>query len=149
MPDLTIVESLSAAAADVLETMFFSPVMGESTTEAPASAPWLAAQRRFSGARAGALTVRVSEGAAQVIAANFLAEETNEPSTEQVREVICELANMICGSVLSHLDRGAHFDLGPPTLVDPWEPTPLETASRALDIGDGEVAVFLHMDGQS
>lgn len=148
MSDPTIAESLSAAAADVLETMFFSPVMGEAATEVPSSAPALTARLQFSGACGGALTVRVSERAAQVIAANFLAEETDEPTAAQVREVICELANMICGSVLSRLDSGAHFDLGSPTLVDPWQPAALETASRALDIGDGEVAVFLRMDTQ-
>jgi CheY-specific phosphatase CheX len=148
MPDPTVGESLSAAAADVLETMFFSPVMGEAASGMGEPAPFMAARLQFSGRRCGAFTVRVSESAAQVIAANFLAEETNVPTTEQVREVICELANMICGSVLSRMDRGAHFELGPPALVDAVGTVPPESASRVLDIGDGEVGVFLHMEAQ-
>ena len=113
MPDALVAESLAAAASDVLETMFFSSVIGEAPVSATPPANALAARLQFSGARGGAFGLRLTEEAARVIAANFLAEETDEPTEQQVQEVICELANMMCGSVLSRLDRGAHFDLGP------------------------------------
>jgi CheY-specific phosphatase CheX len=137
---------LSSAAADVLETTFFSPVMEEAPVSGMPCEGALAARLQFSGARSGAFTVRVTEGAARVIAASFLAEETDEPAPEQVQEVICELSNMMCGAVLSRLDRGAHFDLSTPVLVDPLEVATAQATSRAFDIGDGEVAVYLHLD---
>lgn len=148
MIDSEVAESLAAAASDVLETMFFSSVVEEvPVSTAPPEA--VAARLPFSGARSGSFGVRLTEGAAQVIAAGFLAEEAHEPNREQVAEVVCELANMMCGSVLSRLDRGAHFDLGPPALVDPAELAAPEAVCRAFDIGDGEVAVFLRMDDQA
>src|SRR5579864_9143636 len=149
MPDLEVAESLLAAASDVLETMFFSSVVGEAPVSAEPFASAVGARLEFSGARAGAFAVRLTEDAARTVAANFLAEETAEPSPAHVQEVIGELANMMCGSVLSRLDRGAHFDLGTPVIVDAAalgaDP---EAVSRDFDIGDGEVAVFLWMDGR-
>ena len=146
MPEVVVTESLAAAAADVLETMFFASVLAEAPVGGTVAANAIAARLEFSGACSGAFSVRVSGGAAQVIAASFLAEEADEPTPEQVREVICELANMMCGSVLSRLDRGAHFDLGAPAIVDAAAPAAPESASRAFDIGDGEVAVFLEIE---
>lgn len=124
--------------------MFFSSVLGDLPVGEAAPGA-VAARLQFSGARSGAFAVRLTEGAAQVIAANFLAEEAHEPNASQVHEVICELANMMCGSVLSRLDRGAHFDLGPPAVVEPATVAAPEAASLAFDIGEGEVAVFLQM----
>lgn len=148
MTDTETAPWLSAAASDVLETMFFSPVIDETpVSEAPGEAA-LAARLQFSGARSGSFTVRVTEGAARMIAANFLAEETDEPAPSQVAEVVCELTNMMCGAVLSRLDRGAHFDLSSPTLVNYLAAAVPDAKSRAFDIGDGEVAVFLHVDDQ-
>ena len=146
MADAPMSALLSAAAADVLETMFFTPVMGETEVAAPPPSA-VAARMYFAGARPGSFALRVSEPAAATIAANFLGEEVSEPSPAQVRDVICELANMICGSVLSRLDSEAHFDLGHPELVEPAAAMPAG-ASRAFDIGEGEVAVFLHIHEQ-
>jgi len=149
MPDTVVAESLAAAAADVLETMFFSSVIGEAPVSATPPADAVAARLRFSGARSGAFGLRLTEGAARVIAANFLAEETDEPTKPQVQEVVCELTNMMCGSVLSRLDRGAHFDLEQPAMVDAAAVAEPEAVSREFDIGDGEIAIFLSMDAKS
>ncbi|HVP46065.1 MAG TPA: chemotaxis protein CheX [Bryobacteraceae bacterium] len=141
-------EAISTAAADVLETMFFSPVMAEVAAEAGMPAATLAARLQFSGGRSGTFAVRISTAAAENMAANFLGEEAGQPASGQVQDVICELTNMLCGSVLSRLDREAHFDLGHPELVDPLEvPTP-GSVSRAFDLGEGQVAIFLHLDAQ-
>jgi CheY-specific phosphatase CheX len=139
---------LSAAASDVLETMFFTPVMGETEVSLTPPASAVAARLYFAGARPGTFALRVTEPAAASIAANFLGEEVSEPTPGQVRDVICELANMICGSALSRLDSEAHFDLGHPELVEPVEAAMPDGASRAFDIGDGEVAVFLRIHVQ-
>ena len=148
MPEMAITEALSAAAADVLETMFFSPILGETAPEALPSAPAIAARLRFSGGLSGTFALRVSASAAEIIAANFLGEETEHPAPGQVPDVVCELSNMLCGSVLSRMDSEAHFDLEHPELVDPLELAMPNAASRAFDIGEGEVTVFLEVDKQ-
>ena len=148
MPELAVAEALSAAATDVLETMFFSPVMGELAPDAAPPEPAIAARLRFTGGRSGAFALRVSAVAAETIAANFLGEETEHPAPGQVSDVICELANMMCGAVLSRMDKEAHFDLAPPEPVDPLETAAREAVSRAFDIGAGIVAVFLEVDPQ-
>ena len=141
-------EAISAAAADVLETMFFSPVMAEAALDEAMSAPALAARLRFSGEREGTFAVRISTSAAESMAANFLGEETEQPASGQVQDVVCELTNMLCGSVLSRLDSKAHFDLGHPELVDALEAATPDSVSRAFELGDGAVAVFLHLDAK-
>jgi CheY-specific phosphatase CheX len=146
MAEIPIIESLSAAAADVLETMFFSPVTSEAAPDTSHSEHALMACLKFSGGRSGSFTVSVSAGAADTIAANFLGEETNAPEPGQVRDVICELANMICGSALSRLDREAHFDLQHPELVETCsEPTP-GSVCCLFEIEGGYVTLCLQLD---
>jgi CheY-specific phosphatase CheX len=144
MPETPIAEALFAAAGDVLETMFFSPVVGEATTSP--SEPALTARLSFSGGRSGSFAVRVSARAADTIAANFLGEDGNVTEPGQVRDVICELANMICGNVLSRLDREAHFDLQHPELVEACSAGPPGAVCRIFEIEDGQVALCLQLD---
>lgn len=139
-------EAMSAAAADVLETMFFSPVMGEAASDASCSEPVLMARLKFSGGRSGSFTIRVSARAAATIAANFLGEETDDPEPAQVRDVVCEMANMICGSVLSRLDREAHFDLQHPELVEACGEPALGSVCSLFEIEGGQVALCLQLD---
>jgi|SRR5271169_1519525 len=146
MPETPIAEVLFAAAANVLETMFFSPVMGEATPDSSPPGPALMARLKFSGGRSGSFGVRVSAAAADTIAANFLGEDTDVPEPSQVRDVICELANMICGSVLSRLDREAHFDLQHPELVEMCNTPPPGSVCSSFEIQDGQVVLCLQMD---
>lgn len=146
MPETPVAEALFAAAGDVLETMFFSPVVGEATPQASPSEPALTARLSFSGGRSGSFAVRVSAGAANTITANFLGEETDIPEPGQVRDVICELANMICGSVLSRLDREAHFDLQHPEVVETCSASPPGAVCRIFDLENGQVALCLQLD---
>jgi|SRR5579864_1032693 len=146
MAETQTTEALSAAAADVLETMFFSPVMGEATPGASCSEPVLMARLKFSGGRSGSFTIRVSARAAATIAANFLGEETDDPEPGQVRDVVCEMANMICGSVLSRLDREAHFDLQHPELVETCGEPSLGSVCSLFEIEGGQVVLCLQLD---
>jgi CheY-specific phosphatase CheX len=146
VPDTPIAEALFAAAGDVLETMFFSPLMGEATPDVSHSEPAFMARLMFSGGRSGSFAVRVSAGAASAIAANFLGEDTDVLEPGQVHDVICELANMICGSVLSRLDREAHFDLQHPELVETCSAPPPGSVCRFFEIQDGQVALCLQLD---
>jgi hypothetical protein len=61
--------------------------------------------------------------------------------------VVCELANMICGSVLSRLERNATFQITHPELVPPQQDVSFggAGANRWFDLGDGILTVSLEL----
>jgi CheY-specific phosphatase CheX len=117
VPESAEAEALSAATRNVLETMFFTEVYGERGEFGPALAEGLQARLHFTGQRAGEFRIAIAPGSARRIAANFLGSEDEAGMPEcQVRDVTCELANMICGSVLSRLAADVAFELSHPEL---------------------------------
>ena len=116
--DTTIRPALCSAVAEVLETMFFL----EGSGEAPERA---AGRRNGRGSpdlrRQSAGLLPDASGARRPpapIAADFLGEdrESDSPS-QQSTDVTLELANMICGAVLSRIESSATFRLGAPQIV--------------------------------
>ncbi len=98
--------ALWAALEEALDKMFF--VAGfESATPGVEPAPEMAAVVSFEGASRGVFALRVSPPLARSIAADFLGEDELSLPEERVREVVCELANMICGAALSR-SSGEH-----------------------------------------
>lgn len=139
-------EMLAAAAGEVLETMFFTEVYGPAPEGAPPE-PRVAARLTFEGTPSGAMTLSVSQLAARSLAANFLATEQDDPLPDgQLAGIVCELANMICGSLLSHVKTEEHFLLSSPEAV-PADATLLDgPPSKSLDLGDGTIAVWLALE---
>lgn len=135
---------LAASAEEVLETMFFTPVTGQPEPGEP-PLEWISAGLEFRGEPGGRFRVGVSRPAARALAASFLGLEESEVSGGQVGEVICELANMICGSVVSRLESGAPIALLHPELVE----GPPPGAARLLAIEDGWLAVWLELETAS
>jgi len=116
---------LNASVEEVLEKMFFvSPPETPGDCTGPGDKN-LTARVPFEGDSRGDLLLSVSCPAARSIAADFLAVEPQELQDEQISAVVCELANMICGSVLSRLESAATFHLAPPQIV------PSSLASRS------------------
>src|SRR5271165_6215349 len=101
--DTPLRQALAESLDEVLEKMFFVRSLGE--LAGPASGPVTAAHLTFEGDPPGSLTLRMTPAAARSVAADFLGEEEAELSPKQIGEVVCELANMICGSVLSRVER--------------------------------------------
>jgi CheY-specific phosphatase CheX len=142
MSETPFQRALRDSVREVLEKMFFvEPV------EAPPGEPGspdgeMAVQLAFEGLPSGALTLRVTSAAARQIAADFLGQDENGLASAKVEEVVRELANMICGSVLSRVESGATFRLAPPRLLPAEERSNRrETAARravhAVAIGCG------------
>ena len=131
MPSYELDHLLRQSVDEVLETMFFirefDPA-GQSPDESQ-----VMALMDFEGSPSGSLRVSVNGKAARSIAADFLGEEEQTISQQQIEEVICELTNMICGSVLSKVEATALFHLSTPEIVrQPQNPEkPLETAIRS------------------
>ena len=130
---------LSASASEVLETMFFTGVLGESTDipDNPVST-----RLNFRGTPSGSFGLALSRESSRQIAADFLAEEAQTVSQEQVNEVICELTNMLCGSLLSRIETEASFELTHPELSA--VPDHVEY-SRNFELENGTLGVWLSL----
>jgi CheY-specific phosphatase CheX len=136
---------------EVLEKMFFIRGIGESETIAPENE--VVAHLTFEGDPPGALTLRVTTSVARSIAADFLGAEEADLGNREIGEVVCELANMICGSVLSRVESASTFRLASPRIVQvqcPGSEVPAlstgETARFAVGISGGTIAVTFQME---
>jgi len=168
---------LAAAVEEVLETMCFTSVLSSGEGAAPATmeetlpasgdegppadrevavpaeaeadagARACTAELRFEGNPSGGCRVSVPWNLARAVGAGFLGLEEMEVSDSQTEEVVCELANMICGSVLSRLESEATFRIIHPELVPPERGAGFEGAgsNRWFDLGDGILTVSLEL----
>lgn len=146
----SISSALLAAAPEVMETMFFSEAL---VSEAPAEneAPVVRAIVAFSGEPHGNLSAEVDEPAARRLAADFVgAMEPDELSPKQVEEVVGELANMLCGAMLTALHTDRIFELATP-VVSHATPTKHRTAvaDSYFDLGDGGLRIAVDVGAQS
>ena len=116
MTDATIRTALASAVGDVLESMFFLDTLGEAA-EPPAEANTVTVHLSFEGDPPGCFEMRLARPAANAIAGDFLGEDAHSLTSRQSTDVMLELANMICGAVLSRIESSATFRLGAPHVV--------------------------------
>jgi CheY-specific phosphatase CheX len=117
MADLSTL--LAEAAEEVLENMFFSGVMGE--MEDMGSEPdgeRLCASVTFAGSSVGELTVSATPSTLAVLAAGFLGAEDETVADAQMKSVVGELANVLCGAVLGHMNPKGSFVISPPEITE-------------------------------
>ena len=90
----------------------------------------------------------LAHAAASLIAADFLGEDADSVTPAQVQEVAKELANMICGAVLSRIESSAIFRLATPDLVDGHSDVPahFEGTVCAVETGSGVLAAGIAME---
>jgi CheY-specific phosphatase CheX len=117
MADLSVL--LTEATEEVLENMFFSGVMGEvETTEETEDGDRLCATVTFAGSIEGELTVSAAPSTISILAAGFLGAEDDSVADAQARSVVGELANVLCGVMLGHMDPRGSFVISPPLVTD-------------------------------
>lgn len=139
---------LAQTVTEVLETMFFTAPLGPCEEETGGTA--LEARLHFRGALPGSFSVRISEAAARNLAAGFLGEDNDALGARQIEQVIRELANMLCGSLVSKLEREEPFELDPPELLGAASAEPQgnpPAAQQSFAIEDGALTLSLHLDG--
>jgi CheY-specific phosphatase CheX len=140
---------LSGVVEGVLEAMFFSTPLGPAEPETGTGV--LEAHVTFHGRPSGTLGVRLSRTSARTLAAGFLGEDEQALTDSQPGEVLCELANMLCGSLVSRLESDETFDLTSPELVS-IERVPdagseaLPAACQSVALEDGILTVTLHVE---
>jgi CheY-specific phosphatase CheX len=151
-------EALREAVTEVLEKMFFIRALEDPraalelcrSLSAFHGEAEIATRVVFHGEPSGVLSLRTDYPVARAIAADFLAEEGPELSARQVEEVVAELANMICGAVLSRVESAAAFRLDPPAIVEPAAADIRlpETAVRVVPICRGALTVKVWMEAR-
>jgi chemotaxis protein CheY-P-specific phosphatase CheC len=129
-------ERLSAyQVPDVLETMFFANAVPNE--QGAIEQPSYAVRVRFRGFPSGVFELTIGARIATVLAAGFLGMDESEVGPMEASQVACELANMLCGSVLSRAESETGFELSPPLLVAALEHDAVDYRARfAVDLGD-------------
>jgi len=146
MPEPPACETLADALREVFETMLFTCVYAEIPGGKPPGS--IEARLPFGGGRNGEFRLAISPEAARSIAAGFLGEEDeNQIGEAQIGDVVCEVTNMVCGSLLSRMGTDLAFDLQPPRLT--WqdaEDGPCGCTARTFDLGNGSVTVGIQFE---
>ena len=145
--EATILAALAAAVADVLESMFFVEAVPAASELPEAEADVVAVEIRFDGDPPGRFQMRLAQMAAHSIATDFLGEETWSLTDCQRADVAMELANMICGAVLSRLESSACFRLGAPRIVRSNEmPEQAEATRFTVETGNGTLTAAIQLE---
>jgi CheY-specific phosphatase CheX len=145
--DATIHTALSSAVAEVLDCMFFLEVLGE-IAEPPPQPETVTVQVSFVGDPPGYFRMGIARPAANAVAADFLGEDLESLTDRQSTDVTLELANMICGAVLSRIESRAAFRLGSPEVVadDTVQRNSGEETRCTVETGSGALTVAIQMD---
>jgi CheY-specific phosphatase CheX len=160
MPEVAVqpalAQALRDAVAEVLEKMFFIRILENPRPAAEISAPGegsspeseILTQVTFHGEPPGKLSLRLERRVARAIAADFLGEEEPELEEREVEDVTRELANMVCGTVLTHVESAVLFGLDEPQLADASAPEcgRPESAMHVFPIGAGVLKVKIWME---
>lgn len=137
---------LISAATEVLESMCFMSVAERCENQASADVEWIAAKLHFHGPSSGDFGIRAPLGTARIIASNFLGEDEAGINPAQIVEVLCELANMICGSFLNRFESKGVYDLSPPTLDTLVAQPQTNAAGQTLQLDEGILQVWLDLE---
>jgi hypothetical protein len=140
----TVLATAVDALQEVLATMFFSDAVAAGCRH-DVENDWISARVRFSGVPAGEMRLMLSPNVAVVFAAGFLGVDESEVTVESAHQVICELANMICGAILSRLHPDSLVALSAPELA-PIDFDRHDGIHQCFAIPEGTLAVELSSD---
>lgn len=143
-PAMTAKAECEAAVIEVLETMFFElPVDGPGISTGPPDHD-VAVTAAFSGDLEGELSLACGHWAMRRLAASFLGREDDSTVTgDEIHQVACELANMVCGNALSRIEPHGRFRIATPELrapdacAQPWITFPLDSGVISVRLEAG------------
>lgn len=141
------VQLLSESVGEVLESMFFTGVFDEDASNEDEDPSLVAARLSFRGTPSGEFGIRTRPETVQKLSASFLGEDETAIGSSQGGEVLCELANMFCGSFLSRLEKNGRFDLSKPELQPAGAELPRDCAiRRKFQAEEGSLQVWLALE---
>lgn len=151
VPDLaTLSKVIDESTARVLETMFFTSIVEEDAIR-PEPREDVGATLTFSGEPSGFLSLVLSMETSEALAEAFAGLDREEITDLQREEILNELANIICGSILSKVESDSAFALGPPRPVGPADARVANRSDthfiqRSFNLGNGVLTVILGME---
>jgi hypothetical protein len=138
---------LHSCCENVLETMFFAPVLDVADPAEGVGSMRVSSRLHFQGKPCGDFEVDTDAQVARSLAAAFLGIDDSEVTDLQVDEVMAEFCNMTCGNALSSLGRVEYFRLEVPETSRPEEFAPaVEGVRRAFLLDGGTLSVCLRVD---
>jgi CheY-specific phosphatase CheX len=157
MPDVPMIDTqdtdalvgalLDSCCGQVLETMFFSPVLDRAESLDGVGRERIATLLHFSGKPQGDLEIDIDPSAALILAASFLGVDSGDVSATQIDEVMAEFANMTCGATLSSLGRVEYFHLETPVTSRPLVyGNAIEGVRRGFLLDGGTFSVCLRVE---
>lgn len=130
--------AITECTAQALETMFYFGVLGPA--EFPEEGFDYCFAIDFGGTCSGRFTMGLQARPAGMLAANFLGVDDASPDVEATA---AELANILCGAILSALHSHSLIRLGMPSRLT--EPR-LEGFQMAFELEEGFLAIGLRFD---
>jgi len=114
---------MKTAISNVLETMFFQPVMINERHQAMkdwfvGNQSLLGSSLDFNGPISGKCYFLIPEKDVREMTADFLGIDQRDVDKDQARDTIKETLNMIGGNMLSHFEKTITVQLGIPELMD-------------------------------
>lgn len=139
----SLASHLLPSAAQVLETMFFTEI--KSAVERPAATTRCSLSRtvEFQGPPDGELCLGLKSETAAALASSFLGVSPAEVTENDCAQVADELANMICGSVLS---KCAPYSLFRLRVKRALACDRQDDFCITLDLPEGELSICAHLD---
>jgi CheY-specific phosphatase CheX len=138
-----------ACCSEVLDAMYFTTVLDSGFQETAAEnspdkeAP-IAFSLHFAGDVSGHFGIQLELPTARKLAANFLGEEESSISWIEADEVAGELANMLCGSVMSRVEGEHKFVLShPEAIASPPVLDPAKDFVCKLATDSGDITVWI------
>jgi CheY-specific phosphatase CheX len=116
MTAIDFVDFLTGCCSEVLDTMYFTTVLDATPEEAldVLHTGDFAFTLDFRGDVSGNFGLHLDYATAYSLASNFLGEDGGNLPHKEVGDVVGELANMLCGSVMSRVPSHRKFVLSPP-----------------------------------
>jgi len=136
-----LIEAFRRVPAEVLETMFFAEAVAGTCSH-----DWfgeaVSGRVLFAGSHTGEMRLSVSLDAADSIASAFLGLEPCELTPALRVQVVLELANILCGAVLSRLWPESKVALGAPEMLL-QESLFAAALHRCFELPEGKLALWV------
>ncbi len=113
-------QTVISVVSNVFETMFFLTLelqeegWAEGMSSLTPSLTFFRGEIGFHGRQSGRLRLYLPSELAKAMATNFLGLEEGTATESQTQDMVSELCNVVCGNLLSQLDRKTVWDLSLP-----------------------------------